>query len=64
MSNGKKTYTVIDKGGNEHTVKGDFMKRDENGFVVIVYADGSGCVSEYHDIEKGAFHEPASVTFV
>jgi len=63
MSNGKKTYAVIDKHGNSHTVKGDYISRDEQGFVMIIYADRSGCVNQYKDIEKGAFHEPASVVF-
>lgn len=63
MSNGKKTYTITDKNGSIHTVKGDYFNRDEQGFIVIIYADRSGCVNEYKDIEKGAFHEPASVVY-
>ena len=63
MGDSKKTYTVIDKQGNKHTVKGDYTRRVDNGFVAIVYMDRSGCISQYKDIEKGVFHEPAAITY-
>lgn len=58
-----KNYTVIDKHGNKHEIKGHYTKFLDNGFVTVIYKDRSGCVSQYEDIEEGAFHEPAAVVY-
>lgn len=61
MSNSVKNYTVTDKHGNRHELAGHYTEFKDNGFVVVIYKDRSGCVSQYKDIEKGVFHEPAAV---